>query len=408
MLLEAISNGYGVVAPADSRDRSYWIADEFRPNSRTTIDIMDRANSRSYYRLAAPAFTASGDDAQLAVAQELNGTTVARASYGEWVKLPSVSQAERIVTRAPNFSNISGANQISLLDAQPQPARIQSFDLSLEKAFDGGRALKFTQFWRHSPNMFVALDSVGQLGTPLSASNFNAYGISSAAQFLHSGNGWNGYADYTHTRATGVATGDFLAPVSIGALTAHASFPASYIAPDVASVVVSWHRQRWTINPVIQFSSGYPFGVGRLAYNSLNCRGSTSSDTGDPTKPCGAVVRNPLAYSDTVAGQCGPGACTSLLDPSESAFADGRVCCSAITANLNVFYGLTNNTHVGVQWQNITHNDRALAMTKNPYIPTSPYGPPGFNGVMNYGTSPYIPAAINTSEEFILTISQRL
>jgi hypothetical protein len=98
----------------------------------------------------------------------------------------------------------------------------------------------------------------------------------------------------------------------------------------------------------------------------------------------------------------------ALIDSAESRFADGRICCAAVTADLNVSYSLAQRTIVGLQWENLNRSDAALALTQNPYFPNSPYGSPGFNGYVDYGATPYIPAGINNSEEFLFLVTEKI
>lgn len=404
MLVAFVSNKYATVTPTSSHDRTWFFSDAFRPSSKLAVEAGARYVARTYDRVSAPAFTDSGTQGQVAASYAFGAGTVVRAAYGNVVELPWVSRVERIVTNAPNFADISPANQAGVLDAQPAAAQSHTIDFSIERML-GTAAVKVTPFWRRSSDLVVAVGS--SLTSSQSVGPYFVNGISAELQFLHSGNRTSGYINYTRTRALAGATGDFTQPLGIGALDAHALFPVSFVAPDVANVVLTWRHARWSVNPEINFSSGYPYGVGRFTYNSLNCSNAMPSSVGDPTQPCGAVVRNPAAYGDTIAGNCGPGACAQLLDPAESRFADGRICCASLTANLNVFYTLSQHSEIGVQWENANHNTHALALAQNPYFPASPYGAPGFNGFINYGATPYIPVATNNSEEFLFTVIQK-
>ena len=400
-----VSGGFAAVTPANSSDRTYWAIDTFRPSAKSSLDISARNISRTYYRVAAPAFADAGSEAQLGASYSVDPQTVLRASFGNHVELPFVSRVERIITRAPNFGDISSSNQIQAIEGEPGAAQSHAYDVSVERALQDGTTLKVTPFWRTSSDLLVNYGA--QLAVPQAAGRYDVNGVDAEVQIFRAAGALGGYIDYTHTRAIAGATGDFNQPIGLGAAQAHALFPVSFIAPDVANLVITWHRQRWTINPELSYSSGFPYGVGRFTYNSLNCPNSTSASTGDPTRPCGAVVRNGAAYSDSNAGDCGPGLCAKLIDPGETGFADGRVCCAALTANMNISYRLAESTTVGLQWENLNRAYGALALTQNPYFPSSPYGAPGFNGYFNYGAAPYVPAAINNSEEFLFTITQK-
>ncbi len=162
-------------------------------------------------------------------------------------------------------------------------------------------------------------------------------------------------------------------------------FPANYIPPNVANLVATYRHDKWTINPNVQWVGGYPYGVGRFTY---------AKD--------GSVVQNPAAYySDGV----------TLLDAGESKFADGRICCSSIVANLNLYYNVTSKAQVGVQMQNLFRNYRATALEQNPYFPAANSVDgvtPGFNGFYSYGNSPYVPAAISGTQEFLFTLTEKI
>ena len=158
-------------------------------------------------------------------------------------------------------------------------------------------------------------------------------------------------------------------------------FPASFIPPNVGNVVATYRWNKWTVNPNIEYVGGYPYGVGRLTY---------AND--------GSIVQNPLAYY--------PGT-NVLLDPAESAFADGRVCCHSIVVNFNLYYDVTKNVQVGVQMQNLNHEYNPTALEQNPYFPSGPFGVTGFNGFYNYGSTPYMPSAINSSQEFLFTVTTK-
>jgi hypothetical protein len=223
--------------------------------------------------------------------------------------------------------------------------------------------------------------------------------------FPHLTSGISGYVNYTHTRALSEVTGDYNQILPPGAHFAHALFPASFVPTNVANLVLTLKHDKWELNPEINWQNGYPYGVGRFTYNDLNCVNSLSSSTGDPSQPCGATVANPLAYNDTNGGNCGVGFCTQIKDPNESTFADGRVCCSSLLANLNIYYHLNSLTTVGVQIQNLNQNYRPTQLAQNPaYAP----GTNGFNGILNYGPDYYIPVAINGSQEFVFTWIQKI
>jgi hypothetical protein len=57
-------------------------------------------------------------------------------------------------------------------------------------------------------------------------------------------------------------------------------------------------------------------------------------------------------------------------------------------------------TQVGLQWQNLNQNYRATALEQN-YTG-------GNNGYIAYPTDPYMPSAMNGSQEFLFTINQKI
>ena len=400
-----VTSGTATVTPTASRDRMFGARDQWRPDDRLTIDLSMGAASRTFYRMLAPRFDDGGLRYGAGFALAVGSRDALRGSYASLASMPNVSSVEQIVTRAPAFSAIAPSNAADIIEASPDAGRTQRYDLSFEHSMGSTMALKVTPFWRTSTDLTIQYAADG--AAPASVSRYVVQGIDWELQFLRVGNNVSGYINYTHIRALAPGTDDYDGAVGAGALRANALFPVSFIAPDEANAVLTWRIGRWSVNPEINYSVGYPYGVGRFTFNDLHC-GAVSGPAGDPRRPCGAVVRNPLAYADTAGGNCGPGACTKLIDPADSRFADGRVCCSATTLNLNASYALTSKTTLGLQWQNVGRDYHPLALVQNPYVPNSPYGRPGFNGVLDYGSAPYIPGAIDSSEEFEFTVTQRL
>lgn len=391
----------GEVVPTNNADNSYWIADTFKPGNRLTLDISGRRDTRTFYRVTAPTFTDSANQLRGGFAYQLGQNTVIRGTDGNFVSLPDMSRAERIFTFGYPFFNI---NQPTITrDAEPDVPQSHSYDLQLEQDLGHGLAFKGGPFWRRTDNLILTFKYPGQLASlPQAVGPYDVNGIEAELQFNHAGP-FSGYIDYTHTRALAAVTGDFEPSLPPGAQFAKALFPASFVPPNAANLVLDWKHGKWDLNPVIDYSSGFPYGVGRFTYNNLNC--PTGTGGGDPTQPCGAIVHNPAAYIDTdpSTGQCGPGLCTQLIDPGESMFADGRVCCTSLIANLNIYYNLNSLTTVGLQWQNLNRDYRPTALEQN-----FTFFSGGNNGYLNYGTDPYFPSAINGSEEFLFTVVQKI
>jgi carboxypeptidase family protein len=408
------SSQIGEVFPANNRDKSYWIADTFKPNDRFTFNLSGRRDSRTYYPLGGtagagggtivpgPSFTDSANQLRGGFAYQLGQNTVIRGSDGNFVELPYMTEVNRFLTLAPNYADISPGNVFNVRNAHPDVPQSHSYDFSLEQNLGRGMALKVTPFWRKTDNLILTFKFPGQVASsPQAVGPYLVNGVESEIQFPHLGQGLSGYINYTHTRALAAVTGDFAPSLPPGAQFYHALFPASFVPANVANLVLTIRHNKWEFNPEVNFQSGYPYGVGKLTYNNLNC--PTGTGGGDPSQPCGAIVANPAAYQDTNGGQCGPGFCTQLIDPNESAFADGRVCCSSVTANLNTYYHVNSVTTLGIQWQNLNHNYRPLALEQNPFFSSG-----GFNGIINYGPSPYIPSSMNGSQEFLFTLIQKI
>jgi hypothetical protein len=391
----------GIVIPTNNHDTSYWIADNFKVNDKLTLDLSGRRDSRTYYRVLDSTFTDSANQARGGFAYQLNQATVIRGSDGNFVELPFMSRVEEDISVAPNFYDYKSVNFDVRKGAMPDVPQSHSYDYSFEHDFGQGIAVKVGPFYRKTDNLILTFKNPGQpAALPQAAGPYYVNGFESELQFNHLGNGLAGYINYTHTRALAEITGDYNQSLPVGAQAYKALFPVGFVPPNVANLVLTIHRDKWSINPEINWYGGYPYGVGQLTYNNQNCPNGTGG--GDPTKPCGAIVNNPAAYLDTNGGLCGPGFCTKLIDPNESKFADGRVCCSTLTANLNIYYNVNPITQVGIQWENLNQNYRPIALEQNPYYPS------GFNGFFNYGTAPYIPASINNSQEFLFTITQKI
>lgn len=393
----------GELIPLNNIDNSYWIADTYKPSDKLTLDISGRRDTRNYLRTFAPSFIDTANQLRGGFAYQLSHNTVLRGTDGNFVSLPNTSRAERIFTFAPNYTDTSPGNILAVRDANPDVPQSHSYDLQVEQDLGHGLAFKGGPFWRKTDNLVLSFKYPGQQFTlPQAVGPYNVNGIETELQFLQNAAGVTGYINYTHTRALSPVTTDFEPTLPPGAQAFHALFPASFVPPNAANLVLTVRRGKWQINPVINWSSGFPYGVGRLTYNNLNC--PTGSGGGDPTKPCGAIVSNPAAYIDTdpSTGQCGPGLCTKLIDPGESTFADGRVCCSSFVANLNLYYQLNAVTQVGLQWQNLNQNYRPTALEQNFTWPS------GNNGYINYGHDPYMASAMNGSQEFLFTVVQKI
>jgi len=380
------SSGFGEVIPTDNHDDSVYVVDTYRPSDRLTLDLSGRSDSRKYLRTTAPDFSDSALQGRLGFAYRAGQSTVLRGSYGNFVELPYVSRVERILTLAPNFTNIDPGNQLGLLDAQPAVPQNHSYDFALEQTLSRGFALKVNPFWRTTDNLVLSLHIPGQpFSLPQAVGPYYVNGLETELQFNgNSGSGWSGFIDYTHTRALSAVTGDYNQTISPGVQVAHALFPASYIPPNVANLVATYRHGRWSVNPNVEYVAGYPYGVGRLTY---------ASD--------GSIVKNKAAYyADGV----------TLLDPGESLFADGRICCVSLVANLNLYYDVTPQTQVGIQIQNLNRDYRPTTMEQNPYFPASSAidgVTPGFNGFYSYGNTPYIAGSVNGSEEFLVTLTTK-
>lgn len=389
----------GEIVPTNNGDNSYWVSDTVKPGNRLTLDISGRRDTRTYYRVSAPTFTDTANQIRGGFAYQLGQNTVVRGTDGNFVSLPDMSRVERIFTFGYPFFNL---NQPTVTrDAEPDVPQSHSYDLQLEQDLGNGIAFKGGPFWRRTDNLVLTFKYPGQQESlPQAVGPYNVNGIEAELQFNHLANHVSGYLDYTHTRALAAVTGDFEPSLPPGAQFAKALFPASFVPPTAANLVLDWKVGKWDFNPEINYSSGFPYGVGRFTYNDLNC--PTGTGGGDPTQPCGAIVRNPLAYSDTNAGECGPGFCTILKDAGESMFADGRVCCSSLLANLNIYYNLSDLTTVGVQMQNLNRDYRPTALEQNFTWPS------GNNGYLNYGSDPYMASAMNGSEEFLFTVVQKI
>jgi hypothetical protein len=395
------SSAEGELVPPNNIDNSYWIADTFKPNDKLTFDISGRRDTRNYLRTFAPSFTDTANQLRGGVAYQLGQNTVLRATDGNFVSLPNTSRAERIFTAAPNYTDTSPGNVLFVRDANPEVPQSHSYDFQVEQDLGHGLAFKGGPFWRKTDNLVLTFRFPGQpFGTPQAVGPYDVNGIETELQFLRAAQGVSGYLNYTHTRALAPVTTDFEPTLPPGAKAFGALFPASFVTPNAANLVLTIKHQKWQINPVLTWQQGYPYGVGSLTYNNLNC--PTGSGGGDPTKPCGAIVSNPAAYLDTdpSTGQCGPGLCTKLIDPGESNFADGRVCCSSFVANLNIYYQLNAQTQIGLQWQNLNQNYRPTALEQN-YTG-------GNNGFINYPTDPYMASAMNGSQEFLFTVVQKI
>jgi len=393
----------GVLIPTDNRDKSYWIADEFKPNDKLTLDISGRRDSRTYFRELDSTFTDAANQLRGGLAYQLNASTVIRGSDGNFVELPYMSRVEEDITTVPNYYDVHALNLDIRKGAQPDVPQSHSYDYALEHDFGNGMAIKVGPFYRKTDDLILTFRNPGQPASlPQAAGPYYVNGFEAEWQFNRGGNGLTGYINYTHTRALAEITGDYNQALPSGAKAYKALFPVAFVPPNVANLVLNFRHGKWLINPEINFYGGYPYGVGQFTYNDLNC--PVPGAVGNPNAPCGAIIRNPAAYlNPDTNGNCTPGFCTNLIDPNESMFADGRKCCNALTANLNVYYDLSNLTNVGIQWENLNQNYRPLALEQNPY-----FGSGGFNGLIHYGTGPYIPASINNSQEFLLTITQKI
>lgn len=405
----------GEVFPANNRDHSYWIADTFKPSDKLTIDLSGRRDQRTFLTkgggtdlfgnvVPGPSFTDSANQLRGGFAYQLAQNTVIRATDGNFVELPYTNRIERYITLMPNYSNYtSPSNVLNIREAQPDVPQSHSYDFSLEQNLPHGMAAKITPFWRKTDNLVLTFKYPGQVAsTPQAVGPYLVNGIETELQFPNLAQGVSGYINYTHTRALSAVTGDFAPSLPPGAQFYHALFPASFVPPNVANLVLTIRHDKWEFNPELNWQSGYPYGVGQFTYNDFNCPSGLGGN-GDPSAPCGAIVKNPLAYSDTNGGQCGGTACTKLWDPNESLFADGRICCSSLLANLNIYYHVNPVTTLGVQWQNLNQNYRPTALEQNPFVAAG-----GFNGIINYGPAPYIPSSINGSQEFLFTIIQKI
>ena len=400
------SSGVGEVEPANNRDGSYWLSDEFKPADKLNLDISGRRDTRTYYRVAAPTFTDGVNQLRGSFTYTLSPGTIIRGSDGNFAELPYDSRVELFLTGYPNFFDYSPSNRIAVLrEAEPDVPQSHLYDFSLEHDLGNGMAIKAGPFYRKSDNLVLTFHNPGQpAALPTAVGPYFVNGFEGEWQFNRTGDGLSGFINYTHMRALAVVPGDYNQSVPLGAKYAGALFPVSFVPPNTANLVMNIRHDKWLINPVINYIGGYPYGVGRLTYNDYGC--PASSNTGGlSSAPCGAVIGNPGAYSnpgtDPITGNpaCTPGTCTNLLDPNESTFADGRVCCSTLLVNLNLYYDLSNQTNVGVQIQNLTRNYRPTFLESNPF---------NGNPFVNYGPSPYIPGSIPGSQEFLLTITQKI
>ncbi|HEY7993405.1 MAG TPA: TonB-dependent receptor [Candidatus Eremiobacteraceae bacterium] len=374
------SSGIGEVEPANNRDGSYWISDTIKPTDKLDLDISGRRDTRTYYRVAAPTFTDGVNQLRGSFTYTLTPGTVIRGSDGNFAELPYDSRVELFETAFPNFFDYSPSNRIAVLrEAEPDVPQSHLYDFSVEHDFGNGMAIKAGPFYRKSDNLVLTFHNPGQpAALPTAVGPYFVNGFEGEWQFNHVGNGVSGFINYTHMRALAVVPGDYNQSVPLGAKYAGALFPVSFVPPNTANLVMNIRHNRWLINPVINYIGGYPYGVGKFTYADSNCPGVAP----DPTQPkCGTIIP------------------TNSPDPNESLFADGRVCCSTLLYNLNLYYDLSNQTNVGVQIQNLTGNYRPTFLESNPF---------NGNPFVNYGPSPYIPGSVPGSQEFLLTVTQKI
>lgn len=382
------SSALGEVIPTNNHDKSFYIADTYRPFDKLTLDLSGRSDTRQYLTITQPSFSDHSNQGRAGFAYAFTPNTVVRGSYGNFVELPYMSRVERIFTLAPDFMNISAANQAFLRDSQPEIPQNHSYDIALEQELGHGLSFKVNPFWRNTTNLVLSLRTPGHpFSLPQAVGPYYVQGVESVIRFDRGGQGWSGFVDYTHTRALSAVTGDYNQTIPLGIYRAKALFPANYVPTNVANLVATYKHDKWTFNPNIEYVGGYPYGVGQFTYDSA-----------------GNVVPNGIAY---VPGSGN----TVLLDPQESKFADGRICCASVVANLNIYYAVTPKVSVGVQMQNLNRNYKATALEQNPYFPAANSADgvtPGFNGFYSYGNAPYVPAAINGSQEFLFTLNAKI
>lgn len=386
-----------IVAPVTLTNE--YLQDRFQPSDKVTIAFGLRAEQQRFKTLYQPAFTENAVEPRLAAVFDVDRLTVIRSSYGRYVLFPNIAQVEQIFVNWPNFKDTSPSNWIfPPQETQPAPTVSRAADFSLERNLGRGWQLKITPFWRDTDNLVVDFSGHGALAQiPQNVGSYFVNGLEAGLQAGHSGDGWSGYVSYTHVRALSQVPSDFEQPLTQGTLLIHQLLRSDFVPANTASLVMQYRRGRFEINPEINYSSGYPYGVGR----TIACYGPEPTGNGVcDNAPPGTITfqPNPDFYDkrgdpiDTTEG----GEPNSLTSPAQT------------LVNLNVYYSLSDRVKVGIQVQNLLREYTPITFLKNPYFTyagdlgngINPYG-------FDFGQDPYTPVAYQGVREFLGSITFR-
>ena len=293
-------------------------------------------------------FSESFTSPRIAVTYEANPTNVFRASYGHMGQFIGTAYAE-------NFSDFAFFNTqqgsttcppdcASPVYTQFKPSTAKSYDLSWEHSLPNNASLRITPYWHnnddyvvefqefHGPTVFANGAATHTKGVEMALSRDVPRGLSAYFSLTYDDTKSNVLA--AQGPYFGTFSGETLANIK-----ANNFLPASYSSPWSSNVALDWKNASWEIVSNTTWSTGFPYGVGNLAY-VLDNNGNPQVQNGNSctqTANAGLVCLDPREVNSFAQSLRGPAWYNENISISH-AFGPGRIGLSVT----NLFNDVTN------------------------------------------------------------------
>jgi hypothetical protein len=221
---------------------------------------------------SATPFSESFTSPRFGVTYQADPTNVFRASYGHLGQFIGTAYSE-------NFSDFALNNEASGCPpscasptyTQYKPSTAKSYDLSWEHSFPNNVSLRVTPYWHNNDDYIVEFQTFkGQTiftnggsthtrGVELGLSREVGEGLSTFVSLTYDNTKSNVLA------AQGPYFGN-LSSATLANIQANNYLPATYVAPWSSNLALDWKRAGWEVDSNTTWSTGFPYGLGNLAY----------------------------------------------------------------------------------------------------------------------------------------------
>ncbi len=261
-------------------------------------------------------FTESFVSPRIAFTLQASSTDVFRASYGYLGQFIGTAYAEDFSIDQLNDPSCSCFGYF--FNGALKPSIAKTYDASWEHQFPKGVSLRVTPYWHNNDNYVVEYRPPGTInklrptlftngaatrtkGVEVGVSREVNVGLSTFFSFT-----------YNDTKSNVVnLAGPFFGgrnANTLATISANSFEPASYSAPYSANLGLQWKRAGWTIDSNTIWSTGFPYGAGRMAWGfddngkpALNDNG-ICVDTTDRGQQCLSQAEAPNSVANSLRG----------------------------------------------------------------------------------------------------------